>query len=299
MKLGLIYYHYKIYTIFVTLFYSNSMDNAGPLFLLNQTITDSQEFNDDFLQSGKNLYEVVRVMKNKVIFMEDHISRLFESAHKSGLNISYSASELYQGLMHLVHSLRMNEGNIKIIWHTGDPFRDSFLIMYQVKHYYPENYLYHQGVQCSILNESRPDPGIKKWRSTFRETIHQLKATEGVYEIILVNGKGIVTEGSQSNLFIIKGNRIYTAFKKNILPGITRKYIFKIARENGLTLEERDFNIATLLSSDSVFLTGTSPKVLPVSQIGHNTFDVSHPLLRKIISLYDLEIYTYLNTPGQ
>ena len=272
------------------------MNNTGPQFLFNLAIQDSSVFHDDFLHNGKNFYEVIRVMNGNALFIEDHISRLFSSALKSGFTIAFSASEIYRGLKLLIHSLKLEEGNIKIVWHTDDPSGKSFLIMYQTKYYYPDDFLYKKGVQCLLLNESRPEPEIKKWRASFKEKINQLKTRKDVYEIILVNEKGIVTEGSQSNLFIIKENKLFTAFKKNILPGITRKYILKIAKENDMHLEELDFGRDTLLSADAVFLTGTSPKVLPVAGIGENTFDVTHPLLTKIIFLYNLEISNYLKS---
>jgi branched-chain amino acid aminotransferase len=234
-------------------------------------------------------------MKGTALFMEDHIARLFNSLIKSGSRISFSDIELYKGVNHLIQSLKLKEGNIKVVWHE-DSYSKPFLLVYQTKHFYPEEDLYDKGVHCFLLNESRPDPEIKNWRANFKDNVNMLKEREGVYEIILVNENGIVTEGSQSNLFIIKDNKLYTAFKHNILPGITRKYIFKIARENNIHLEEQDFNIDDLLSSDAVFLTGTSPKVMPVLNIGEKTFNVAHPILKELISLYDIEISNYLKS---
>ena len=270
------------------------MENIGHLFIFNLAIHDISNFPENFLKKGKNFYEVIRTMKGKALFMEDHINRLFDSASKSGFTVAFSVSEMYSGIKLLIQSLKLEEGNIKVVWHTNDSSGKSFLIMYQTKHSYPEDSLYVKGVQCLLLNESRPDPQIKNWSATFKEKINQLKTREDVYEIILVNENGIVTEGSQSNLFIIKDDMLFTAFKKNILPGITRKYILKIAENNDLHLEELDFGIDTLLTADAVFLTGTSPRVLPIATIGEKTFDVAHPLLIKIISLYNLEITNYL-----
>jgi branched-chain amino acid aminotransferase len=78
-----------------------------------------------------------------------------------------------------------------------------------------------------------------------------------------------------------------TAPEKEVLPGITRKYVLEIARKEQIPLQERIWSLAELNRLVSVFISGTSPKVLPVKQIDNHVFDVAHPLLRLLMERFE------------
>jgi branched-chain amino acid aminotransferase len=122
---------------------------------------------------------------------------------------------------------------------------------------------------------------------------------EKVYEVILVHPEGYITEGSRSNLFMIKNNEVYTPKVTDILPGITRKYILQVCKDLNLILNERRIFRDELFAMDALFITGTSPKVLPIRNIYYANFDVKHPVLRLIMKKFDELIENYLkNSPN-
>lgn len=87
-------------------------------------------------------------------------------------------------------------------------------------------------------------------------------------EAILYEKDGRVTEATASNVFVVVNNRLLTApLGTQILPGVTRAFVVKLARELGLTVEEKFFSRDVLEASSEVFLTGTSTEVLPVTRI--------------------------------
>ena len=117
----------------------------------------------------------------------------------------------------------------------------------------------------------------------------------GIYEAVLTNKKKQVTEGSRSNLFFLDAkDRMITAPTTEVLPGITRKYVLEIAQDEGISVLEKTMNLSSLGSLASAFLTGTSPKVLPVNQLDHFYFDVDHPLLRLLMTRFERLVQVHL-----
>ncbi len=124
------------------------------------------------------------------------------------------------------------DGNIRIcLQRSKGP--DPDLLCYFVPWIYPDECTYKRGVQLVSYAHERPNPGIKKWDDRFRSNVKKkIIDKHGVYEALLLNKQGEITEGSRSNIFFIDAsNRLITPPEKSILPGITRKYVVQICRE--------------------------------------------------------------------
>jgi branched-chain amino acid aminotransferase len=114
---------------------------------------------------------------------------------------------------------------------------------------------------------------------------------QGVYEAVLLNRENQITEGSRSNLFFIDlQGRLVTVPEKVILPGITRNYVLEIAQRHSIPILERSVSLNSLDGMVSAFISGTSPKVLPVKELDKYNFDVSHPVLQLLIKQFELLI---------
>jgi branched-chain amino acid aminotransferase len=148
--------------------------------------------------------------------------------------------------------------------------------------------MYKTGVKLAIYPHVRPNPGIKKWDDRFRTSVSRFIQQQKVYEAVLINTQGQVTEGSRSNIFYIdRYDRLITVPSKDILPGITRKYVMHIARDQDLDILEKTIALEDLGSLVSVFISGTSPKVLPVRQIDAHYFDTDHPILQMLMDQFE------------
>jgi branched-chain amino acid aminotransferase len=96
----------------------------------------------------------------------------------------------------------------------------------------------------------------------------------------------MITEGSRSNIFFVKGEILVTAPDNLILNGITRKHILEICRNNYIPVELRCVDAGDISEYDSVFMTGTSPMVLPFNRIDDITFNVEYPVMERLRELY-------------
>ena len=148
--------------------------------------------------------------------------------------------------------------------------------------------MYKSGVQLVTYPHVRPNPGIKKWDGRFRSSVSEYIRDHGVYEAVLTNNQKQITEGSRSNIFFLNdGNRLITPPEKNILPGITRKQVFTICNEERIEIIERPILLDELDEMTSCFISGTSPKILPVWQLNGFQFTVDHPVLALIMDKFE------------
>jgi branched-chain amino acid aminotransferase len=266
----------------------------GKYFLRGNDLREDYEFDNSFLSKGNNFYEVVRIMDSVVLFLEDHMNRLEESARKSNLRPFVDAVEMKKLLFRLIRANKMTSGNLKFVFHFGTGEWEKTFIAYPVPYYYPDEENYSKGVTTDIYKFDRPNPSVKNWFADYKAEIAVIKEEKHIYELILESENGTITEGTQSNLFFIKNNIIYTAPKDIVLEGITRKKIFAICETNGIPLQEKVYSRDILFKADAVFLSGTSAKILPVSKIGDIQFKPSHPLVKKLSDLYNEVINEYI-----
>jgi len=272
------------------------MEMTHDYFLFNKEIHKSEKFQEEFLQHGKNIYDVVRIVSGIPLFLEDHLARLQHSLDKSGIPFIIDLNEIIRQIMKLNEKNRMIQGNIKLVYHMLKRRGEHFLIAYPVTHQYPTITQYIKGVKACFLKEERPDPNVKNWRPKFKERVRQLKEQKEAYEVILVNQKGFLLEGSQSNFFIIRNAQVYTAPGDEVLKGITRKYVFEICHEKGIRISEKDIDPEYLRYSEATFISGTSPKILPLASISDFSFNPDNAILRNIQLAYNEKIRAYLES---
>jgi branched-chain amino acid aminotransferase len=141
-------------------------------------------------------------------------------------------------------------------------------------------------VKGILFYAERKDPVSKVINHKLRSSIFHKLILDGGYEALLVNENGLVTEGSRSNIFFLKNDTLVTAPDRMILSGITRKYILDICKENNIKVRIACVKAARISDFEAVFMTGTSPMVLPFSSIDDKVFKIRVPLIEKLRNLY-------------
>jgi len=240
------------------------------------------------------IYEVVRVIGGVILFAEDHVSRLLTSLAKKGvmhpLDFDTVVSELYR----VVRLNGNTEGNIRYDVYVSNGHIQRWV--YYVPHVYPPLSLYRQGIKLVTLRAERAEPTVKILHSTLRKQVEELMRQTRAYEIVLVDDCQYITEGSKSNLFFIRNEKIYTAPDEMVLSGITRKKIIEIIARLSFPLLFEPVKYPELHLYEAAFLTGTSPKVLPVRKIDSVAYTVNHPLTNQLIQEYDKMIKDYVES---
>jgi branched-chain amino acid aminotransferase len=128
-----------------------------------------------------------------------------------------------------------------------------------------------------------------------KDVVKRYKLIRKAYEVLLFNENNEFTEGSQSNLFFIVDNKVVTAPDSIVLKGITRDYVIKSINDLGLDLIKETVLVEDVLKYDAMFISGTSPKVLPISEIlSCCKADAANPVLRQIMQAFDKQIEKHL-----
>ncbi len=232
---------------------------------------------------GKWLYEVVRIQDGWPVFMIQHLDRFYSGLENREKVTPFSKDELAIELILFIRQIKLKSGNIRILLDLGK----GDLFMMQIPHQYPTDLQYREGVKVGILEKERDEPNIKLWNPVVRgEANLKIKETR-VYELMLVNHEQFVTEGSKSNLFFISNGQLFTPPVFQVLPGITREIILEICRKENISFQEKPIHLSEVTSFEAVFISGTSPGILPVCAIESHSFRPDNPFILNLQELYN------------
>lgn len=127
-------------------------------------------------------------------------------------------------------------------------------------------------VRVSSWRRAAPDtfPFMAKTGANYMNSqLIKLEAiADGYEEGIALDSFGFLAEGSGENLFLVRGDTVYTPTQANaILPGVTRDCVMVLAREMGLDVREEQLPREMLTIADEVFFTGTAAEITPITSI--------------------------------
>ena len=244
------------------------------------------EFDKSIFTDKESVYEVIRVRNGKPLFLEEHLERLQHSMDLAFGDYQISIPALQADVETLIEANGVVEGNLKIELRKE---QDKYVrLLYFIPHRYPTAAQYEKGVRMKLQFDERwlPNAKISNW--SVRGKANRIIDESGVYETLLVNSRGYITEGSRSNFFLIQDDALFSAPEDWILPGITRSKILEICRKMGIPVYHRKIPYQDLKRYQAAFITGTSPGVLQVRRVEETEFQINHPLYRKIKDAFQL-----------
>ena len=253
--------------------------------------------NDEGFTNASNplIYEVIRVIDGVALFMEDHILRMRKSAEILGYTIDKKDEEIQKEIYQLIDANKTNNMNIKLLCYNLDKNKQTFMA-YFIKSSYPNEEIYRNGIHTILFNSERENPNAKVVNTDFRQRVNEEIKRQNAYEALLVNELGNITEGSRSNLFFVKDDKVYTAPSGGVLLGITRNEIMKVCKEQGIEVVEKNINVDELEGFDGAFMSGTSVNVLPIRTIGNIEYDsVNNKTINTISEGYLYSVSKYID----
>ncbi|HKT36542.1 MAG TPA: aminotransferase class IV [Nitrospira sp.] len=249
-------------------------------------------FDHGFLY-GDGVYETIRSYGNKIFMRDQHLARLRRSGEAIGLRIP---EHDWPSLLHECME-RNGVGNdrtdayirVTISRGTGDigldpalcPTPTLVIITKPLKPPPPERY--RTGVTLVVAKTRRNlpsalDPQIKA--TNFLNNIQAKREAidAGVFDSVLLNWEGHLTECTVSNLFFAQSGRLCTpALSCGILEGITRSIIVTLARGAGIPLEEGRFTVEELMAAQECFLSNTTMEVMPAVRLNGRPIGIGTP----------------------
>ncbi|MGG7621068.1 D-amino-acid transaminase [Bacillus coreaensis] len=233
------------------------------------------DIEDRGYQFGDGVYEVIRVYNGKMFTAKEHLNRLQESAEKISIQIPYQPSELEEMLKGLIEKNGLANGIIYMQFTRGaSPRNHAFphnvaptFVAYTRKVDRPVSSM-QEGIKAIFIEDIRWLRCDIKSLNLLGNLLAKQKAVEaGCFEAIQHRGN-IVTEGSSSNVAIVKNGTVITHPANNlILNGITRQKVKQVCEQNQIPFEEREFTVEEVLRADEVFLSGTTVEVTPIVEV--------------------------------
>jgi len=255
-------------------------------------IFNKSEFNAEWINSDRSVYEVIRVIDGIALFLENHFERLISSARIRRLKFEIEFPEFRRKINELVKLNQKQSGNVKFVLFMSE--NKSQWIFTFIPQNYPDQEDYLYGVSTDLLFAERKNPNAKVIQNTIREKADQMIADQKLFEVLLVNSDGLITEGSRSNVFFVKGEEFFTAPISLILVGITRQKVIYCLNELSCRVIEEAVRADEISRFDAVFLTGTSPKVLPVKSIGNQIYSTENVAVKQLTECYNDLIDRYI-----
>lgn len=267
-----------------------------PYYIKDGFAHECSTFHVGLINEGKSIYEVVRLSGNRLLFIDDHLDRLYSSLRMEGIVPWLSRDEILSYLEKLITQNNTSPGNIKIVINVHPPGIRHFLAYY-VAHRYPSEGDYNKGVKVITFPFERKEPNKKVWRPAFRKKVNEVLQKNDAFEVLLLDSKGLLPEASKANIFCIKNNAIITPPDEAILPGITRKYILEACRELNFPVDMRKISLLEMEDLEGLFLTGTSLHVLPVCCVNEHSLPTGNERMRQLMTYFNKIVENQLDKP--
>jgi branched-chain amino acid aminotransferase len=257
---------------------------------------------DHGLLYGDGVFEGIRAYNGRVFKLKEHIDRLFSSAKAILLNIPMSHAQVTKAVLETCRRNKIRDGYIRLVVTRGagglglNPYkckRASLIVIADKIQLYPPE-LYERGLDIITVPTTRNlhsalNPAIKSL-NYLNNILAKIEAiNSGCEEAIMLNAEGFVAECTGDNIFIGKGNQLFTPpLSAGALYGITRSVVIELAREAGLVVSEPNLTRYDLFNADECFLTGTGAEVIAVVKIDGRVIGSGRPgpVTKRLVEKY-------------
>ena len=237
---------------------------------------------------GDGIWEGIRLTGGKLVFIEEHLNRLWQAAKATHINMAYSKDELIEIIYKTLEKNNMTDGvHIRVMVTRGikkTPSQDPRLTITGPNLVIiPEH---------KMADESSKKSGLKLFTSTIRRgspdyldpklnchsKLHEVQALvqaieAGADEALMLDINGFVSTCNSTNFFMVKDGIVITSTDQYCMNGITRQKIIDLCVENNMPVVERNFSLYDVYDADECFVTGTFAGISPVISIDGRTIE--------------------------
>ena len=245
-------------------------------------------FDSGFLL-GDGVWSGIRFHKKKLLFIKEHLDRLFIDAKQIGMKIHFSKKKIQTEILKTLKINKMStDVHIRLVVSRGiksTPYQDpAFTISKPTIVIIPEykkidESIYSKGVKLTTVNtirgpENVQDPKLNSL-SKLNCILACIEAKKKKFdEALMHDPNGNIATCNSTHFFYVKNNKVYTSSGKFCVRGITRGNVIKICKKNKIPVFEKNFKLKDVLNADEAFITGTFANVIPVNQINNKKFDI-------------------------
>jgi branched-chain amino acid aminotransferase len=271
-------------------------------YISNDRLIDATQamvsINDLGLLRGYGIFDFFRLAGHVPLFIEEHLDRFYQSAAYLRLQPPVGREELRDLIFEMIRYNQLRDSGVRTLL-TGGESPNGYLPGI------PSLFVINEPIKP--LPEASFSQGIKLITSEYLRDMPEVKTTNyirGIYLLpeiekagatdVLYHWRGVVSELTRSNFFIISRDGTLITPEKGILKGVTRGKLLEIARSL-CRVEEREVHLDEVKAAAEAFITGTTKKVTPVVQIDDWPVNGGQagPLTRKLQHALDMLIERY------
>ncbi len=261
---------------------------------------------DSVVQGGDAVWEGIRVYREGILKLDEHLNRLFDSAKALAFRgipdrtfiVDAIHATLQKNKMYQDTHIRLTLTRGKKITSGMDPRLNqegcTLIVLAEWKKPVYDN---QKGIDVITSHIRRNGPQFLDSKIHHNNLLNNILAKiqaniANVDAALMLDDRGFAAELNGTNLFMIKNYVVYTPRAVACLPGITRQHIIDICQDNEIPCFERDISLTELYAADSVFCTGTMGELTPIRSIDQRemAFKGDHSLFQQIHQLFNISL---------
>jgi branched-subunit amino acid aminotransferase/4-amino-4-deoxychorismate lyase len=242
--------------------------------ILNGRLVDEKDaiirITDLALLRAYGIFDFFRLQNLKPLFLNDHLDRFYHSAEVLRLKCPIERNELKELIFEMLETNAIQNSCVRLVLTGGEspngytPGQPTVFAINEPMTPLPENH-FASGIKLLSHEHMRDIPEVKT--TNYLIGIYKLPELErqGAQDLLFFWEEKIL-EVTRSNFFIVNKTGEVITPGRNILKGITRKHVLRLA-EQKYSVHQRDVYLDEAFAADEAFTTGTGKKVLPVTEI--------------------------------
>jgi branched-chain amino acid aminotransferase len=248
------------------------------------------DFFSQTIHYGFGAFEGIRSYQTgngvKLFKVKEHFERLRFSCQEIGLPFHWDINQLVTDTYRLLELNDLKNAYVRPLVFAGTDMsmvasKKSQLIItaWQWDAFYGDKFL-----KTCISSFEKPTPNaipIKaKITGNYINSVMAISEAKknGFDEAILLDINGFITETTSANVFIEKNGKLFTPLKTNIMPGITRATVIKIAEQLDIEVEEKNITVEEFRNADSAFACGTAVEIIGIKAVDDQVYPLSFDL---------------------
>lgn len=285
--------------------------NAHVLIYVNGALVPREQarisvFDSGFLV-GDGVWEGLRLHHDRLVFLDDHLDRLWQGAKAIGLDIGLTRAQITEAIWATLRANDMHDGvHVRLMVTRGvkkTPSQDPRLtiggptLVIIAEHKQANPAVFEQGVRLFTSTIRRPPPDTLDPKLNCHSKLHEVMALNqaiqaGADEALMLDVHGAVATCNATNFFIVVKGQVWTSTGQHCLNGITRRKVIEACRANAIPVFERDFSLVDVYSAEEAFVTGTFGGLTPVTTVDGRLIGEPRPgpMTRRLRELYRDEI---------
>ena len=257
---------------------------------------------DSGFMMGDGIWEGIRLVNEKWLFLDDHIDRLFEGAKAIDLDIGLTKAEIKQELFKTQKANKMTDkAHARLMVTRGvksKPFqRPSYslngpTIVIIMEH--SEDATDNPPIKLATVAQVRGNPMVQDPKLNSHSKLNCILACiqaekAGADEALMLDPHGFVSTTNSCNFFIVKNDQVWTSTGDYCMNGITRKKVIEICISNNIPIFEKNFSLVDVYSADEAFITGTLGSLVSVESIDGRLIEnnANYSMTERLLHLYN------------